>query len=58
MWNSYYYYYYYYYGSTTLCWALAAFQFLDTMHSREDYLDGGSARRKTATYTQENTTTE
>jgi hypothetical protein len=29
------YYYYYYYGSTTFCWALAAFlQFLDPIHIR------------------------
>jgi hypothetical protein len=25
---------YYYYGSTALCWALTAFQFLDPIHSR------------------------
>jgi hypothetical protein len=50
------YYYYYYYGSTALCWALAAFQFLDPTHSRYDSLDGGSARCKASTtYTQNNT---
>jgi hypothetical protein len=38
----------YVYGSRELCLALAAFQFLNPIHS----LDGGSARRKTATYTQ------
>jgi hypothetical protein len=27
-------------------------QFLDPIHSRQDSLDGGSARRKAATYTQ------
>jgi hypothetical protein len=34
------------------------FQFLDPVHSRQDSLDGESARRKTATYTQNNTSTE
>jgi hypothetical protein len=29
----YYYYYYYYYGFTALCWALAAFPFLNPIHS-------------------------
>jgi hypothetical protein len=32
--------------------------FLIFLHSRQDYFDGGSARRKTATYTQNNTTIE
>jgi hypothetical protein len=45
------------YGSTALCWALAAFQFLDPIHSRQDSLDGGSARRKASNYIQ-NTNTE
>jgi hypothetical protein len=36
---------------------LPIFQFLDPIHSRQDSLDGGSVRCKTATYTQ-NTTTE
>jgi hypothetical protein len=31
------------------------FQFLDPIHSRQDSLDGGSAGRKAATYTQNNT---
>jgi hypothetical protein len=26
--------YYYYYCTTALCWTLAAFQFLDSIHSR------------------------
>jgi hypothetical protein len=34
------------------------FQFLDPIHSREDSLDGGSDRRKAATYTQNNRNTE
>jgi hypothetical protein len=34
------------------------FQFLDRIHSREDSLDEGSARRKASTYTQNNTNTE
>jgi hypothetical protein len=35
------------------CWPLAnLFQFLDHTHIRQDSLDGGSARRKTFTYTQ------
>jgi hypothetical protein len=46
------------YGSTALCWALVAFQFFNPIHSRKDSLDGGSARRKAATYTQNNTNTE
>jgi hypothetical protein len=32
--NIHYYYYYYYYGCTALCWALATFQFLDSVHSQ------------------------
>jgi hypothetical protein len=43
---------YYYYGSTALCRALARF-FLVSWS-----LDGGSARRKASTYTQDNTNTE
>jgi hypothetical protein len=42
----------YYYGSTALCWALAAFQFLDPIHNRQDSLGGGSATRKASTYIQ------
>jgi hypothetical protein len=34
------------------------FQFLDPIHSRQDSLDGGSARRKASTYTQNKTNTE
>jgi hypothetical protein len=34
------------------------FQFLDLLHSRYDFLDRGSAGRKAATYTQNNTVTE
>jgi hypothetical protein len=34
------------------------FQFRNPIHSRYDSLDGGSARRKAATYTQNNTNTE
>jgi hypothetical protein len=34
------------------------FQFLNPISSRYDSLDGGSARRKVATYTQDNTNTE
>jgi hypothetical protein len=37
-------------------WPLS--QFLDPIHSRQDSLDGGSARRKAATCTQDNTDTE
>jgi hypothetical protein len=37
-------------------WSL--FQFLNPIHNRQDCLDGGSARRKAATYTQNNTNTE
>jgi hypothetical protein len=50
-WNLYYY--YYYYGSTVLCWTLTAFSVFDPIHSRYDSLDGGSARRKAATYTEQ-----
>jgi hypothetical protein len=31
------------------------FQFLDPIHNQQGYLDGGSARRKAAAYTQNNT---
>jgi hypothetical protein len=34
------------------------FQFLEPLRSRYDSLDGGSACRKAATYTQNNTGTE
>jgi hypothetical protein len=34
------------------------FQFTNTVRNRKDSLDGGSARRKAATYTQDNTNTE
>jgi hypothetical protein len=34
------------------------FQFLDPIHSRYNSLDEGSARRKAATYTQNNANTE
>jgi hypothetical protein len=34
------------------------FDFFYLIHSRWDSLDGGSARRKAATYTQNNTNTE
>jgi hypothetical protein len=39
-------------------WSLAAFQFHNPIHHSWDSLDGGSARRKAATYTQNNTNTE
>jgi hypothetical protein len=34
------------------------FQFLNSIHSRQDSLDGGSARRKAAIYTQNNASTD
>jgi hypothetical protein len=34
------------------------FEFLDPIHSQYDSLDGGSARHKASTYTQNNTNTE
>jgi hypothetical protein len=34
------------------------FQFPNPIHSRQNFFDGGSARRKAATYTQNNTNTE
>jgi hypothetical protein len=40
------------------CGPWPLFQFLNPTNSRYDYLDGGSARRKVATYTQNNTNTE
>jgi hypothetical protein len=46
------------YGSTALCWMLAAFQILNPVHSRYYSLEGRSARRQAATYTQNNTDTE
>jgi hypothetical protein len=51
----------YYYGCTVLYWVLAFFfffLFLYPLHSRCASLDGGSALRKTATYTQDKTDTE
>jgi hypothetical protein len=35
-------------------WSQPLFQFLDPVHSRQDRLDGESARRKVSTYTQNN----
>jgi hypothetical protein len=46
------------YGSTAICWTLAAFQLLDRLDCRWDSLDGGLARRKDATCTQDSTNTE
>jgi hypothetical protein len=46
------------YGSTAVCWALAAFRFLNPIHSQYESLDGGSAHHKAATYTQNNTNIE
>jgi hypothetical protein len=37
---------------------LATFQFLNPIHNRKDSLDGGSARGKASTYTQNNTDTK
>jgi hypothetical protein len=37
-------------------WSL--FQFRNPIYSQQDFLNGGSARRKTFTYTQNNTNTE
>jgi hypothetical protein len=34
------------------------FRFLNLLHSREDSLDGGTARREVAAYTQSNKNTE
>jgi hypothetical protein len=39
-------------------WTLAAFSVSWSIHRRWDSLDGGSARSKAATYTQNNTNTE
>jgi hypothetical protein len=36
---------------------LVALQFLNPIHSQQDSFDGGSARRKAATFTQNNTNT-
>jgi hypothetical protein len=52
------YYYYYYYGSTARGLALAAFSFSWSYTQSVGSLDGGSAHRKTATYTRNNTNTE
>jgi hypothetical protein len=38
----------------SLCWALAFFQFLNPIQSRSDSLEGGSACRRVAAYTQGN----
>jgi hypothetical protein len=46
------------YGSTALCWASAAFRFLNPTHSQKDSVDGRSARHKACTYTQNNINTE
>jgi hypothetical protein len=40
------------FGSVALCWTLAAFSVFLSIHSRYNSLDGGSARRKAATNTQ------
>jgi hypothetical protein len=45
-------------GSTVLCWTLVAFSVFNPIHSRYDSLDGGSARRKAATYIQNNINTK
>jgi hypothetical protein len=54
-----YYYYYYYYYCCCRCrrplLGFGFFQFLDPIHRRQDSLDEGSARRKAATCTQDNT---
>jgi hypothetical protein len=42
-------------GSTALCWASAAFSLSWSFYSQQNSLDGGSAGRKAATYTQNNT---
>jgi hypothetical protein len=36
----------------SICCALAAFEFIDPIHRRQDSLNGGSARRKASTNTQ------
>jgi hypothetical protein len=46
------------YDSTALCSALATFSVSWSIHSRYDFLDGGSARRKAAIYIEDNTNTE
>jgi hypothetical protein len=46
------------YGSTAPCWTSAAFQLLDLLRSRQDSLDGASARRKAFTCMRESTNTE
>jgi hypothetical protein len=43
------------YGSKAISGPWSLFQFLNPIHSQQDSLDGGSARRKAATYTQNNT---
>jgi hypothetical protein len=51
--------YYYYFGSTSLCWASAAFSVSRSYTQSVELLGrGGSARRKAFTYTQNNTNTE
>jgi hypothetical protein len=42
----------------SLCRTLTDFQFLNPIHSPQDSLDEGSARRKATTYTHNNTNTE
>jgi hypothetical protein len=42
-------------GSTAFRWPWPLFQLLNPIHSRQNSLDGRSARRKAATYTQNNT---
>jgi hypothetical protein len=39
-------------------WTLATFSVSSSIHSRQDSLEEWSARRKAATYTQNNTNTE
>jgi hypothetical protein len=45
------------YGPIALCWALAALHFLNPIRSWQDSLHGGSACRKAATCTKNNTKT-
>jgi hypothetical protein len=52
----YYYYYYWLYSLFVRPWPL--FQFLNPIHNWQDSLEGGSARHKGGTYTQDNTNTE
>jgi hypothetical protein len=50
--------YYYQWFYSSLSGLGRYFQFLDPIHSQYDSLDGGSARRKVSTYTQDNINTE